>query len=149
MKNGVAFIFGVALGAIGCIALTNKPSDKKRIVGGKRRVDGDKRRVDGDNKLVEFIYDGTSIYFPQEPFHMIVADNVTSIEGIDFYKSFLTTITISSSVTKIQEDIFTLCSSLTTILVDEANEHCSSVDGVLFNKYSPDSQLKLFSFYSI
>jgi hypothetical protein len=130
MKNGAAFISGLALGVVGYIALTNKVSDKKRIVRGKRRLDGDK-------KLVEFTYDGTQtkFEFPQEPFHMIVEDNVTSIEGKKkFYESFLTTITISSSVTKIQEGIFRVCSSLTTILVDEANKHFSSVDGVLFNK---------------
>jgi len=104
MKNGVAFLSGVALGAIGCIALTNKLPCKKRIVGGKTRLDG-------GNKLVEFIYDETSTDFPQEPFHMIVADNVTSIG-----------------------DSFTDLLYLTYITVDNKNNNYSSIDGVLFNK---------------
>ena len=67
----------------------------------------------------------------------IIPNIVTSIESGAFENcSSLTSITIPDSVTSIGSSAFDGCSSLTSITVDSENLNYSSMDGVLFNKYS-------------
>ena len=101
MKNGVAFASGVALGVVGYIGLTNKPRDKQ---------------------LVKFTYDGTSP-LPDEPFHCIVSNKVTTIESYAFYNcTGLITITISDSVKSIGDYAFYNCTGLTRITIPTTSQ---------------------------
>jgi len=50
------------------------------------------------------------------------------------YSSSLTSITIPSSVTYIEDDAFVGCNSLTSIIVENNNSSYASIDGVLFDR---------------
>jgi len=102
MKNEFVFASGVALGAIGYIALTNKPPQ--------------------DKKVIKFTYDGTSP-LPDEPFHCIVSNKVTTIESYAFYNcAGLITITISDSVKSIGDHAFYNCTGLTRITIPTTSQ---------------------------
>jgi hypothetical protein len=64
-----------------------------------------------------------------------IPNSVTSIGNFAFGgSSSLTNVTIGNGVTSIGNDAFLWCSSLTAITVDPANQNCSSIGGVLFDK---------------
>ena len=64
-----------------------------------------------------------------------IPDSVTSIGESAFWGcTNLTSVTIPDSVTSIGEDVFIGCIEMTSINVESANQHFTSIDGVLYNK---------------
>ena len=63
-----------------------------------------------------------------------IPDSMTSIENGAFADTSLTGVTIPASVTYISAWAFYGCGNLTGIVVDEANPHYASQDGILYNK---------------
>ena len=55
-------------------------------------------------------------------------------EGAFFGASYMTSLTIPSSITNIPDDVFGGCDALEKIIVSEENENYTSEDGILFNK---------------
>lgn len=63
-----------------------------------------------------------------------VPQGVTTIGQSAFADSELTTITLSSTVSSIEDNAFLNCAGLTAVYVDEDNPYFTSVDGVLYSK---------------
>jgi hypothetical protein len=64
-----------------------------------------------------------------------IPSSVTTIDDFAFSEcEFLTTITIPPSVTYIGDLVFAFCGALTDITVDSSNSIYASIDGVLFDK---------------
>ena len=66
---------------------------------------------------------------------IILPDTLKSISDSAFYRcTNLNQISIPANVCSIGENPFFRCSRLTAIMVDEENQHYSSIDGVLYDK---------------
>lgn len=63
-----------------------------------------------------------------------IPDGLTTIGGNAFEGTMISSVNIPSSVTEIDDGVFSQCSNLSDITVDAANADYSSLDGVLFDK---------------
>jgi len=90
-----------------------------------KSVDGVLQSIDGE----------TILQFPNgKEGDYVIPEGVELIKGDVFYgKKLLNSVTISSTVRKIDNKAFSGCSSLTSIYVNESNEVFKSIDGILFD----------------
>jgi hypothetical protein len=63
-----------------------------------------------------------------------IPTSVTEIDNDAFYASGITSVSIPASVTTIGDRVFRDCGGLTVINIDPSNPNYSSVDGIFFNK---------------
>ena len=85
--------------------------------------------------MTDYYYRGVNVKFNCSITSVRIGYGVTAIEPDAFYGcTSLKSVTIPSSVKSIGVGAFSGCTSLAEITVSSGNEHCCSVDGVLFDK---------------